>query len=281
MASWVTGTYSHVDRLWSITPALYAVVYAAMSGGDPRCTLMATLACAWGTRLTYNFARKGGYSKGEQDYRWPVLQEHPLLANPVAWQIFNFGFIASYQHVLLLLIALPSAAAWRQRGTPSAALNAMDAVAAAAMTAFLALEATADQQQWAFQQSKHRAPGFVRQSHLRDDYTRGFLTQGLFRYSRHPNFFAEQCIWCSYYGFAVASKWWGGQLPSLSNEFSEADAMPFFFVFFFCPQPSTQAACAQAAAAATARRCRCVRTPYLCSDVSGRLQHCNLHRFFE
>ena len=64
VASWVTGTYSHVDRLWSITPAVYAVVYAAMSGGDARCIIMATFTCVWGVRLTYNFARKGGYSKG-------------------------------------------------------------------------------------------------------------------------------------------------------------------------------------------------------------------------
>ena len=53
------------------------------------------------------------------------------------------------------------------------------------------------------------ASGFVRRPHLKDDYTRGFLTHGLFKYSRHPNFFAEQCIWCSYYVFAVASSWYG------------------------------------------------------------------------
>lgn len=202
VASWVTGTYSHVDRLWSITPAVYALVYAALSGGDRRCLLMAALTCAWGARLTYNFARKGGYSKGEQDYRWPVLRKHPLLKHPVAWQLFNLGFIATYQHVLLLLIALPSAVAWRQRGTP---LNATDAMGTAMMLGFLAMETIADQQQWIFQQSKHRATGFVRQPHLKDDYTRGFLTHGLFRFSRHPNFFAEQCVWCSYYVFALAS----------------------------------------------------------------------------
>lgn len=27
---------------------------------------------------------------------------------------------------------------------------------------------------------------------LHGDYARGFLTSGLFRYSRHPNFFSEQ-----------------------------------------------------------------------------------------
>ena len=126
VASWVTGTYSHVDRLWSITPAVYASVYAYASGFDARASTMAALTWAWGIRLTYNFARKGGYSKGEQDYRWPVLREHPLLKHPVAWQAFNLGFIATYQHALLLLIARPSSAAYEAKGSE---LNALDRIA--------------------------------------------------------------------------------------------------------------------------------------------------------
>ena len=185
---------------------MYASVYAYASGFDTRTSTMAALTWAWGIRLTYNFARKGGYSKGEQDYRWPVLRQHPLLKHPVAWQAFNLGFIASYQHLLLLLIAWPSSAAFAAKGSE---LNALDCVAAASFTFFVIFESTADQQQWTFQQSKHRAPGHVRVDALRDDYTRGFLTKGLFKYSRHPNFFAEQCVWVSYYLFAVAANWDG------------------------------------------------------------------------
>ena len=158
-ASWTTETYSHVDRLWSITPAVYACMYALLSGWDPRCTLMALLTVMWGWRLTFNFARKGGYNEGEQDYRWPILRAHPLLRHPLVWQVFNFGFIASYQNLLLLLISSPSSAAYRARGAP---LNALDAVAAAAMCFFIAIEAVADQQQWDFQQSKRNVTGFPR-----------------------------------------------------------------------------------------------------------------------
>lgn len=209
-ASWTTETYSHVDRLWSITPAVYACMYALLSGWDPRCTLMALLTVMWGSRLTFNFARKGGYNEGEQDYRWPILRAHPLLRHPLVWQVFNFGFIASYQNLLLLLISSPSSAAYRARGAP---LNALDAVAAAAMCFFIAIEAVADQQQWDFQQSKRNVTGFPRPRGGRDDYSRGFLTRGLFRYSRHPNFFAEQCVWISYYIFSVAAEL-GGAAPS-------------------------------------------------------------------
>lgn len=71
---------------------------------------------------------------------------------PVLWQLFNVTFICVYQHVLLLLIALP---AWAAQQSP-APLNALDAAAAALFLCLLALESVADQQQWVFQQSKRK-----------------------------------------------------------------------------------------------------------------------------
>jgi steroid 5-alpha reductase family enzyme len=35
------------------------------------------------------------------------------------------------------------------------------------------------------------------------EYQIGFLTTGLFRYSRHPNFFGELSIWWIYFLFSV------------------------------------------------------------------------------
>lgn len=32
-----------------------------------------------------------------------------------------------------------------------------------------------------------------------------FLTTGLFRYSRHPNFFCEVALWWVFYGFSVSA----------------------------------------------------------------------------
>jgi steroid 5-alpha reductase family enzyme len=56
----------------------------------------------------------------------------------------------------------------------------------------------ADQQQWRFQESK-RAAREAKRPHA------NFLTSGLFRYSRHPNFFAEQALWWCFYLFSVAA----------------------------------------------------------------------------
>ena len=55
---------------------------AYMSGFAPRQTLAASLVTVWGIRLTFNFARKGGYSwkfwEGEEDYRWAIVRRNPI-----------------------------------------------------------------------------------------------------------------------------------------------------------------------------------------------------------
>ncbi len=53
------------------------------------------------------------------------------------------------------------------------------------------------------QQAKYnKAP---RVAYLSTDYKNGFLTQGLFKFTRHPNFFAEQCFWVGVFMFSVAA----------------------------------------------------------------------------
>ena len=69
--------------------------------------MMALLVTLWGARLTFNFARKGGYS-GVEDYRWAVLRGR---MTPRRFQIFNLLFIVLAQNALLVLIALPANAA--------------------------------------------------------------------------------------------------------------------------------------------------------------------------
>lgn len=194
LLSVLTREYSWVDRIWSIAPPTYAWIYAGAAGfTDLRLDLMAVLATVWGARLTFNYARKGGYARGGEDYRWLALQER---LGPVGFQLLNATFIAPYQNALLLLFTLPAHAAWVARGTP---LGALDAVFALAMLALIAMETTADEQQWRFQQRKRAA------LERGDPVHPPFVTTGLFRFSRHPNFFAEQAIWWCFYGFSVAA----------------------------------------------------------------------------
>ncbi len=217
-----TGRYSWVDKSWSILPASYVGLLAARPAGDaphPRLLLMAALAAIWGLRLTYNFARKGGYEWEAQDYRWPVIAAYCRvfgLAGRIAYELFNLLFTALYQNLLLASLAAPAYAAWAAahdaRGRLAAPLSPLDAVATVLCAAALALEAVADNQQLAFQTDKWERVATRRP--LAGDAARGFLTAGLFRFSRHPNFFAEQAFWWCTCLFATAAtgRWVGWHL---------------------------------------------------------------------
>lgn len=188
-----TGEHSWVDRLWSITPVGYIGYFAWQAGfADTRLTLMAALVFAWGARLTFNFPRKGGYAKGGEDYRWPVLRKK---LTPLQWQLFAFFFVAFYQNLLLLLISLP---AWVALGARGAPLGPLDGLAAAGFLGALALETVADEQQWRFYGARKAARD-------RGQAHPNFLAHGLFRLSRHPNFFAEQAMWWFIYLFGVSA----------------------------------------------------------------------------
>lgn len=185
MVSVLTREYSWVDRLWSIVPVLYVAWFTIQSGrAEPRLMLMTLLALAWGTRLTFNFARKGGYRKGGEDYRWTELRRR---MSPAAFALLNVTFISTAQNGLLLLMALP---AWVAVEYGPAPLGLLDLAAALLFLVFLVGETIADEQQWKFHATRS-APGF--------------LSEGLFRYSRHPNFFCEQGSWWSFYLFSVAA----------------------------------------------------------------------------
>ena len=204
LAAQATGAWSWVDRLWSLAPPAYALIFAWYSP-TPRVLLMAALACAWGLRLTANFARKDGYSSdfhASEDYRWPVLRR--WLA-PYGWparEAFSLFFVAVYQHVLLALIAAPPMALAAAAG--AAPLGAADAALASAFLVLLAIESWTDEVQWAFQKAKYALPA-ARRAAAGGDIARGFCTTGPFAISRHLNFFAEQSMWWVFWGFSVAA----------------------------------------------------------------------------
>jgi steroid 5-alpha reductase family enzyme len=200
IVSLITHEHSWVDRIWSIVPIVYVWIFAGAGGLSPRLTIMAVLVTLWGARLTFNFARRGGYS-GTEDYRWAILRDS---MGRFRFELFNIGFIAGFQNALLLLITTPAYIAYTHRNTP---LTVWDWVFALVFLAFLVLETTADQQQWNFQQRKAAA---VRDGQL---VSPGFVTTGLWRLSRHPNFFSEQAQWWVFYAIGVCAIGATGSLP--------------------------------------------------------------------
>ncbi len=200
----LTNNNSQVDKLWSILPIAYVWVVAYYGDFAPRLVLMAVLASIWGIRLTTNFALKGAYQwrfwEGEEDYRWKVLREKPEFQPRWKWTLFNLLFICFYQQTLILLFTLPSVVALQHKDTE---LTVFDYAVGALMLFFIMYETLADIQHWKFQSQKWKK--IHAGEALSGDYKKGFLDKGLWAYSRHPNYFAEQSIWICFYLFSVVA----------------------------------------------------------------------------
>lgn len=198
--------FSQMDKLWSILPIVYTWVIAAQGGMKPRLILYALIVTAWGVRLTVNFARKGAYRlkfwTGEEDYRWSIVRQSPLLKPRVAWMLFDLFFISLYQNALVLAITLPALAGMES----TASIGVWDILGAAAAVAFLMLELVADEYQWRFHQTKKKLLSEGKTlAELPMPYRLGFNTTGPWARMRHPNYLGEQGIWMSLYFLAVGA----------------------------------------------------------------------------
>jgi steroid 5-alpha reductase family enzyme len=195
---------SKVDQIWSITPVVFAWLFYLLDGtNNVRVFTIAVLVTLWGSRLTFNFWRRGGYGNlihHEEDYRWPILRQQ--INNPVLFYIFNLTFIASYQNLLLWFICLPIYVVSKQS---QRSLTSGDVLVSVLFIALLIFETLSDQQQWNFQNFKYSFSAEQRAKHASKDVRDGFLTKGLFTYTRHPNYFCEQSIWVAVYLFSVTS----------------------------------------------------------------------------
>lgn len=201
----ISSNYSQVDKVWSIAPMIYVWFFTYHSDFNLRMLLMSILVTIWGIRLTYNFSRKSGYSiyfwRGEEDYRWKILKERvPIFNIKIVWSIFNLLFICFYQMGLIFLFSLPVLAAWQGENFT---INIYDIIIAILMLTFIITESIADKQQFEFQSNKYKK--IDNNETLSGDYKRGFISNGLWSMSRHPNFISEQLIWVAFYLFSISA----------------------------------------------------------------------------
>lgn len=143
------------------------------------------------------------------------------MPNKIFQAIFNFSFVAFFQNCLLYGLALP---AYTAASKPSP-LDWNDALITVLVLLSIVGEAIADNQQWVFH--KYKKAGNVnyadewpgsRIKFNAADRKRGFLTRGLWAYSRHPNVACEQLIWLFMSLF-----------PIFANKFTIHNFMDFFF----------------------------------------------------
>lgn len=178
--------FSFVDVTWSYALAFIAPVYAMLGGGLPlRRGLALAMALLWSLRLgTYLFFRVKKHHP-QEDVRYQVLRQDWRAHLPRSFFIF---FQA--QALLIVLMSVPVLLACLN---PAPALSWVEAAGFLLWAAGLGGEALSDAQMARFKA---------------DPANRGKVCQaGLWRYSRHPNYFFESIVWWGFWLFACGSPW--------------------------------------------------------------------------
>ena len=186
VASVLVDDVSFVDSLWSLFFLLAAVVYALSA--DPlsvRGVLIVAFVTLWSLRLSLHITVRN-WGKPE-DYRYRSIRAN----NEPGFVVKSLYIVFGLQAVLAWIVAVPLLPAIRS----AAPLGALDAVASLLFVVGFLFEAVADGQL-----SRFKA----------DPANRGrVLDTGLWRHSRHPNYFGEFCVWWAFWLFAVAAgAWW-------------------------------------------------------------------------
>lgn len=193
LASLTLRNVNLVDSLWSLFFLAAALTYAArLPEPGPRTALVLVLVAAWTLRLAGHLTYRN-WGKPE-DRRYQAIRANH--SPGFAWK--SLFIVFGLQAGLAWLISLPLFAAI----VSPAPLGVADALGVALVLAGLALETLADIQLTRFK---------------RDPANRGrVLDQGLWRYSRHPNYFGEACVWWGFGLLAVAAgAWWALVSPVL------------------------------------------------------------------
>jgi steroid 5-alpha reductase family enzyme len=179
---------SLVDRFWGPAFVLLAWVYALVGDGDPaRETLLLVLVTIWGLRLG-GFITWRNWGEGE-DPRYAAMRER----DPEGFPRRSLVTVFLLQGLLAWIIAAPLFAVATD-ATP-AGLTWVDLLAIPVWLVGFVFEAGGD---WQLERFKA------------DPANRGkVMDRGLWRYTRHPNYFGDTVQWAAYglLGLAVGA-WW-------------------------------------------------------------------------
>lgn len=171
---------SIVDIAWGFLVLTPAAVVATLQPG-PRAPVVMALEAAWAVRLSgHIFWRHRGQPE-DRRYRAIRARNEPHFAWKSLYLVFDLQVLLGW------VVAAPVAAA----ATSTTPWQMLDAIGIAIVIAGLLFEAIADAQLERFKT---------------DPAQRGQVMQrGLWRYSRHPNYFGECCLWWGFGLIAVAA----------------------------------------------------------------------------
>ncbi len=178
---------SIIDPVWG--PAIFGtgLVYSLANGAElvGARLLVFLIAGAWALRLAVHLGKR--HSLTGEDRRYRKMRE----ARGADWWWKSVYVVFLLQAVLAWIVALPLMALSSDSLEPLP-FNALGVAGLVIATFGFLFEAVADGQLAAF---KHREMGEESQAGGEAVGERAVLDTGLWRYSRHPNYFGESVVW--------------------------------------------------------------------------------------
>ncbi|MFM9888730.1 MAG: DUF1295 domain-containing protein [Burkholderiales bacterium] len=177
---------SIVDSLWSIFFLLGAIVYAnSVEASGLRATLLLALVAIWALRLAVYLTWRNWGETEDRRYQAIRARNEPGFASKSLYLVFGL------QGALAFIIAFPIFA-----GLGGAApFGVFDYAGVAVWAIGFIFEVVGDRQLARFKADRSKR-GKV-------------LDTGLWRYTRHPNYFGEAMLWWGLYLIAIgAGGWW-------------------------------------------------------------------------
>ena len=174
---------SMYDPYWSVIPPLIAIYFMwELPDGDlTRQLLITSVTSFWAIRLTLNWA-KGWPGLHHEDWRYGKLAED---TGKAYWAV-SFSGIHLFPTIMVYLGCIPMYYAMAS----SNPLGIWDIIAALVAVIATIIEYVSDEQLRKFKQSV-------------SDGGSKIMDQGLWAYSRHPNYFGEVLFWCGIMIFSL------------------------------------------------------------------------------
>jgi steroid 5-alpha reductase family enzyme len=192
------GRVSVIDVAWGIALTLVGVVLAVRSP-DGHSWLLVALVAVWGLRLSWHIWRR---SRGHgEDPRYAAM------IGDGGWgTILRKVFLVQWLAVALVSLPLQAAAAYDVRWAWLVPVGVL------VWLVGLVFESVGDAQLAAYKRHPDRGP---------------VMDRGLWRYTRHPNYFGAACVW---WGIWLAGAVALGWLPGLLTVIAPL-AMTYFLAF--------------------------------------------------
>lgn len=186
---------SIVDSLWSLMFVLAAVAYfLSATQPGPRATLVLILVSVWAVRLSAYITWRN-WGEGE-DYRYREIRRN----NGPYFALKSLYIVFGLQGLLASVVSLPLMAAVNGQ----AAIGVLDGLGVTLWLIGFLFEVGGD-----YQLARFRS----------DASNKGrVLDTGFWRYTRHPNYFGDFCVWWGFYLIALAAGgWWSIVSPLLMS----------------------------------------------------------------